>query len=153
MRKAFCLTFVDWSEERAEREKGESFHFFLSKRKNFAARKSREKTTAKRARKSTRRQHHLLLVCTVHTVRFSRQVSGDDFRETFLVTDFEVHTVRTVCTVRTVAWKSRQKTKKIRVWFLLLGMQIKTEIYLSCWDKLVWYFLCIAVNDKLLLKK
>ena len=54
--------------------------------------------------------------------------------------------------IRTVEQKSRQKTEKIRVWFLLLGTQIETEIYLPGWDKLVWYFMCIAVNDKLLLK-
>ena len=100
-------------------------------------------TTTKRAWKSRRRQHHLLLVHTVCKVWFSRQEAqfsrnfyfGHEFRGPYSGTEIKA--------------KNR---KKIRVWFLLLSMQIETEIYLSGWDKLVWYFLCIVVNDKLLLK-
>ena len=142
----FCR--LKW-EERAEREKRKSFHFSWARGKIL---QHANRGKGQQQRGHGNRGEDSSIYCW--SVQYGFQGSGHDFRGRFMGTIFEkkLGTDFEVRSVHTVAWKSRQKTEKIRVWFLLLGTQIKTEIYLPSWDKLVWYFLCIAVNDKLLLK-
>ena len=141
MGKAFYLTFADWSEKRELRERREKVSIFPEQEEKFCSTQIEGKGSSKEGMEiKVKTAAFIAGLYSLYGTIF--EAAGTIFKKFFLTQ-----------ISRSVQWlRNRGRKQKKSDWFLLLGMQIETEIYLPGWDKLVWYFLCIVVNDKLLLK-
>ena len=157
MGKAFCLTFANWSEKRELIERRGKVSIFLEQEEKLCSTQIKGNDSNKEGMEieekaaafidgpySTVSEAAGMIFKTYFWAQVSRKKTGHRSRGPY-------HPYSS--SVESVHWhRNRGRKQKNRVWFLLLDTQIETKIYLRSWDKLVWYFMCIVVNDKIFLK-